>query len=245
MNRSQISLLQREIYGDQQERAFRLPCRSQSLPPLRSQSWASEDASFRPPQRSQSLKAKVKRLPLIIPQYVTALGEVQLGIGLDEDYDSDEEDRRNGVPITVSENRGRELTLEMMEDVFQRIEEKLEKKRELHKQLTIPKQGYLTTREWLFESRGVGWDAWIWLHFNILEDEYYERIDEIHKLECEIGHLETMLANFTDAQELDQNGWNVRGAGHRTWRSLNTDDKSDFDLLALELESRNYENIWQ
>ncbi|KAI1135934.1 hypothetical protein F5Y05DRAFT_118874 [Hypoxylon sp. FL0543] len=237
MNCSQISLLQREVYGDHRERAFRPPRRTQSLPPLKAQSWAPEYSSVKQPRRSLSLQVEVKGQPLVIPQCVAARGELQLGIEIEgEEYDSDEEDRRNGVPITVTENRGCELTSDMKEYVSRKIDEKLEEKRQLQEQLAISSQMYLTSREWLFESHGVDWDARTWLGFIALEDEYYEKTDEIYTLDCEIGHLETILANFTGVGQLPRGSWNVRTNGHRAWYSPDADYGRELEMLELEDE---------
>ncbi|KAI1413096.1 hypothetical protein F5Y13DRAFT_198847 [Hypoxylon sp. FL1857] len=221
MNRSQISLLQREVYGDPQEPTFKAPRRAFSLPPLKKQSATpGEEDVPEKPHRSISLKSAVKRLPLIIPERVR---DVQLGEGIsDEDYDSDEEDRRNGVPITVGENRGGALTSEMKADVLQKIVEKQQKLCQLQCQLIIPRHRYLLARECLFESLGLNWHTHIWSYFNALEDEYYEKRAEVDKLECEISHLETILASFTGVH-LSRSSWDIKDDGNRILPSSNAD----------------------
>ncbi|OTA68706.1 hypothetical protein K449DRAFT_429585 [Hypoxylon sp. EC38] len=222
MHHSQISLLRREMYGNSQRRSLRTPRRAQSLPPPNKQNAPRVKGESEKPQRSLSLKLRVMRLPLIIPRHIARNAQLDIETW-DEDYDSDEEDRRNGVPIIVVEDRGCELTSKMKTDVAQKIEQRLEKICSLQKQFRILRFIYLTVREFLFKSRGPDWDECMWSRFNTLEDEYCEEKDEIYELECEITHLETILGNLTNAQLLSRNGWAIKGNGKRSWCSSSGD----------------------
>ncbi|KAI1404370.1 hypothetical protein F4819DRAFT_483765 [Hypoxylon fuscum] len=184
---SQGSDLQKDIYEGAQERQFQK--RSRSVSSFKRQCWVEEYEHVlgQTPQRSVSLKSKVKNLPRVLHC---------VPVHKDDDYDSDLEDLENGVPIFYSENQGCPFSPSMKEETSQKVEEKLKEKRHHLGELSITKKRYFTACEWYTEQKGLDWDACIWRFFLTLEDSYMDLADEVHNLTSEINDLEAMLASF-------------------------------------------------
>ncbi|KAI1209324.1 uncharacterized protein F4807DRAFT_467877 [Annulohypoxylon truncatum] len=180
--------------------------------------------------RSISRSSKVKHLPSTLPQYLaTVRGSRLVSQPEDEDYDSDEEDRKNGVPIIVTENRGCKFNPTMTTNVSREIREKLEKKRKLQELQAIAEPRYLQARARYFERRGLDWDIQVWSNFFRLEDNYFKITDKIYNIECEITNLEAKLSSFTTNHIFNRKTghWNIEGNGTRTWFLDGGDNKQD------------------
>ncbi|KAI1100816.1 hypothetical protein F4804DRAFT_335855 [Jackrogersella minutella] len=219
----QIPILQQGVCGDAQEQVSgkQFQRRSNSVPTRKTRSWApvEEYSSNKKPQRSVTLNSKVKNIPSVIAQCVASIrGSQLISNPEDEDYDSDEEDRRNGVPIIVLKNPGCKITPAMTTNVRREIQAKREEKYQLQKKIAIPKQRYFEARGYYFENRGRDWTARMWSYFTGIEDYYFKMADKIYDLECEIGQLETKLASFLDHDRLPSVGrWVVNPNGTRIW----------------------------
>ncbi|KAI2463129.1 hypothetical protein F4781DRAFT_417575 [Annulohypoxylon bovei var. microspora] len=225
-----ISMSLRKMYEDAHEKTsgkhfHHFHRRSYSVPSLKilNQVHEEEHVLGESPQRSISRNSKIKHpkpLHHTIPQYLATVRNSRLALrSEDEDYDSDEEDRRNGVPIIVTENRGCKFSSAMVTSVSRKIEEKQEEKCRLQKLLVEPKSKYLEARAWYFENRGMDWNVRMWSHFIELEDEFFKITDQIYNLECEITNLETRLSSFVDCKRLSPTGhWDIEEDGTRTFR---------------------------
>ncbi|KAL7620564.1 hypothetical protein AAE478_009559 [Parahypoxylon ruwenzoriense] len=221
---AQVSTSRRESYGDSQERVFerRDRRRSQSVSSLGRRSWAPEREFGEILQRSASLISKAKRLPQVIPQCIQAIDSHRLyKPGEDEDYDSDEEDRRNGVPITVSENRGCELTPSLKAYIFLEKAKRLDEKHRLKKLLSVQGSKYFSARKSYFECHGQNWNVSTWESFLVLEDIYFEMVDKLRDLDFEIEHFNTALISFGD--HYVSGSW-IREDGLLTWSPSSDSD---------------------
>ncbi|XXH02940.1 hypothetical protein Hte_009330 [Hypoxylon texense] len=210
--------------------------RSRSLPTLRSEIWTSEEnfVAGGERQRRCSIRSKVRRLPDAIRQ-VPCVGDI--------DYDSDEEDRRNGVPITFSERRGCALDPSLIEKISQNLEESLEEKRCLMELLSVTKRRYLKVCNWFSDGPGFHWNASTRHYAFALEDRYYQLTNEKNQLDSEISHLETMLISFESHSYLPKGSttqYNSNGTGW-LWSSSNDYDKLLADeMFPLEFDGKDY-----
>lgn len=167
--------------------------------------------------RGISQSSKTKHFPSKIPQYLATVISPRLVSQFDEEYDSDEEDRENGVPIIVTGNNGCEVSPTMIKNVRCELEEKLEKKGQLRRLLVIPEPRYLKARAQFFQKHGMDWDAQMWSYFIAIEDEYFKINDQLYRAECEIDNLETKLSSLEDRNVLPSGHWNIETDGTRTW----------------------------
>lgn len=233
--------MRKEIYGGTRGKVFQNQShrRSRSLPTLKSDIWISEQkyVAGEEPQRNCSIKSKVKQLPDAIRQ-VPCVGDI--------DYDSDEEDRRNGVPITFSERRGCPLSPSLIEKVSQNLQESLEEKRCLVELLSVTKRRYFKVCNWFSDGPGFHWNASTRHYVFALEDRYYQLTSEKHQLDSEISHLETMLISFGSHKGISKSGvMRDYNAGNGwVWRSSNAYDKLQAGkILPLEYEGKDYNMI--
>ncbi|KAF3069655.1 hypothetical protein GL218_07948 [Daldinia childiae] len=110
----------------------------------------------------------VKRLPEII------IARCNGRSAKNEDYDSDEEDLRNGVPTTYSQHRGGQFTPDMKTTVAERHDELICRKSELQGELYTAKQRYLDARDWFINASNPQWDAKKCFKYRQLEDNYVD-----------------------------------------------------------------------
>ncbi|KAI1652761.1 hypothetical protein F4813DRAFT_400838 [Daldinia decipiens] len=194
---NQISTLQREIYGVHEmisERTSRQ--RSESLPSLRRRVKALEEEHGYDRRRSSCtfLKDKVKRLPELI------IARCHYRSAKNEDYDSDEEDERNGVPTVHTQHRGGQFTSDMRTVVAERHEELIDRKCELQGELYAAKQRYLDARDWFINtSSNSQLDAKKCFRYRELEEKYVGLTRKYFKLEDDINELQAMLLSFGES----------------------------------------------
>ncbi|KAI0845430.1 hypothetical protein F5Y00DRAFT_265526 [Daldinia vernicosa] len=221
----QISTLQREIYGIHElisESTSRQ--RSKSLPALRRRIKAfEEEHGCDKRHRSYTvLKDKVKRLPeLIIARYNGKSAKT-------DDYDSDEEDRRNGVPTIHTQGRGGQFNPDMKTIVAERHGELIDRKCELQRELHAAKQRYLDARDWFVNTSNPQWDAKKCFAYRELEDNYVDLTRKYFELEDDINELQAMLLSFGESVSVpapvpvQKSGhWDMNTRRSRIWTLAN------------------------
>ncbi|KAI1451846.1 hypothetical protein F4805DRAFT_70736 [Annulohypoxylon moriforme] len=209
--RNSISL--KKMYKGTQEQTSSFHRRCHSVPPLNILSRVREEGHV----LGESLHRHISRNSHAIPRYLATFRDSLLpSQSEDEDYDSDEEDRINGVPIIVTGNQGCKFSPTMITNVEREIKEKLERKRQLQKLLAMPEARYLEARTRYFQNRGMDWDTQMWSYLLTTEDEYFEITSQIYGLEYEITNLEAKLSSFIDHKRLlPTSQWNIE-SGTRT-----------------------------
>ncbi|CAJ2499729.1 Uu.00g025820.m01.CDS01 [Anthostomella pinea] len=196
-----------------------LPQRSSTLPVARREGWAREKPYVlgEKPSRSISLTTKVKgRITNLAvechPRYRGSGGsngaEAEAEAEADG-YDSDEEDRRNGVPVTVVEAN------HIQEDRQAALKSKIEtlqcRRKELQARFEAHSGRYLAYRRLFLSKRGpVGWSAERWAMFLVLEDDYFARRDRLWQLEERVQKIFTQCMSFQNHAELTS----MRNGGH-------------------------------
>ncbi|KAI1089412.1 hypothetical protein F5B19DRAFT_467428 [Rostrohypoxylon terebratum] len=219
ISRDQIFNILTMTFGDmyeESERRDRRRCRSvsSSIPSRVREKRHSLGESF---HRNISQTSRIKHLPSKIPQYLATVISPRLVPRSEEGYDSDEEDRKNGVPIIVTGNKGYKVSSTTIRNARLQLEEKFEQKSQLQRLLAIPESRYLEARLRFFKNHGMDWDAEMWSYFITLEDEYFQINDQIFEAECEIDNLETKLSSLENRNLLPSGHWNIERDGTRTW----------------------------
>ncbi|KAI0105851.1 hypothetical protein F4814DRAFT_452233 [Daldinia grandis] len=219
----QISTLQREIYGIHELISQRISRqRSKSLPaPRRRIKPFEEERGYDKRRMSCTLlKEKVKRLPEII------IGRCNYRSSKKEDYDSDEEDRRNGVPTTHTQRGGSQFNPDMKTIVAERNEELMDRKCELQGELYTAKQRYLDARGWFINTSNSQWDAKKCAKYRELEENYVNLTRQYFKLEDDINELRAMLLSFGESVPVpapvwESGYWDMNTRHSRIWTLAN------------------------
>ncbi|KAI2616168.1 hypothetical protein GGS26DRAFT_603926 [Hypomontagnella submonticulosa] len=220
MNR--IESLQKEVYGDWDNRnsaPAAYPQRSRSLPAIKGQTWVAKEAEYVPGKKPQRSRSVFEPIPEIVPYCVAAIESIQRDYGADEDYDSDEEDRRNGVPVVVLEDRGREYNPLMKAKASHMIKKKLEEKHQLEERALPAKRRYLAACRWLSVTRGRDWDARMWSFFTNLERTHDDLANKIDELEFDLNELEAILLSFEISHASSNESPQINDTGGRSWFS--------------------------
>ncbi|KAI5855121.1 hypothetical protein GGS23DRAFT_589910 [Durotheca rogersii] len=207
-NMARTASVRREIHRYSQGQIWEAQSRRRSRSvPLSRESWAPEREYGEILQRSVSLMSRARRRPHSIVSECTSPDgrDKRREQPAYEESESDEEDRRNGVPITISQNRGCELTPCLRAYISRERDRKLADKRQIQKQLSSQKSKYDWARQCYFETRGQNWDADTWAAFIALEDAYFETVDKLNSLEFEIDQFSTALLSFKDHGRIS--GW--------------------------------------
>ncbi|KAI1475715.1 hypothetical protein F4774DRAFT_273613 [Daldinia eschscholtzii] len=212
---SQISTLQREIYGSC-ELMFVKPSRqrSKSLPILRRRRRTLEEkqAPGKRRERSASLRATVKHL------HERILSGFICGSVDDDDSDSDEEDRRNTVPMVYTLRRGGEFNSDMKIRVAERHQELLEHKYELHGELYTAKQRYNDACERLHDTACSNWDADTYRRHRDLEENYLNLTRKLLELDNDLNELQAMLLSLGDGVPMLVDGqWDMNRRAPLIW----------------------------
>ncbi|KAI0544780.1 hypothetical protein F4679DRAFT_589129 [Xylaria curta] len=117
---------------------------------------------------------------------------------LQDDYDSDEEDRRNGVPIRYSDGECHPFKESMKHEA----ETELQRLKKHHKELSAAldewKGPYEEGRRLYFETRGLGWTEQQWNQFLSTEDSYFDIRDKLFAVEDKMGHNTAQMHLFKE-----------------------------------------------
>lgn len=220
---NQISTLQREICGIHELLSgMASRHRSKSLPALRKRikAFGEEHGCDKRRRSCTLLKNKVKRLPEII------FARCNCRNARNEDYDSDEEDRRNGVPTVHTQRRGGQFTSDMKTIVAERHEELIARKCELQRDLYTAKQRYLDARDPFINTSNARWDAKKCFKYRELEDNYVDLTRKYFKLEDDINELQAMLLSFGESVSVPVpvrkiGNWDMNTRRSRIWTLAN------------------------
>lgn len=230
--------LRKEIYGGFRSKVVhnKLQKRARSLPPPRRPSlvWEQEHEVERKSQHDCPIRDAVKQVPMDM------LHEVPRS--RDEDYDSDEEDRRNGVPIIVLERTGCPLNPSLIEKVTHNLDEALEEKDILIKLLSITNRRYVKVCSWFSQAEGYQWNQATKHYAMKLEDRYFQLMEEKHQLDSEISHIRTMLMSFKAHEPPSQfPSLKTKPSGSMSWASSGNYERfQSGEILPLEYEGKDY-----
>ncbi|KAI1760783.1 hypothetical protein GGR53DRAFT_525705 [Hypoxylon sp. FL1150] len=234
------SSLRKEIYSGFRSKPFhrKLQKRASSLPSSRrpSNGWEREHEAENKPQRDCPVRGVVKQIPDVFRE-VPFFGDLE--------NDSDEEDRKNGVPIIFSEPRGCPLSPRLIEKVSQNLEEALEEKDSLIELLSITKRRYFKVFNWSSDAEGYHGDRATKQYALKLEDRYLQLIEEKHQLESEISHLRTMLMSFKNHITPSQTAGTKTGPGGSiSWAASDGYERFQSGaIFPLEYEGTDYNFI--
>ncbi|KAI1465364.1 uncharacterized protein F4812DRAFT_461672 [Daldinia caldariorum] len=215
---SQISSLQREIYGSH-ELIFVKPSRqrskSQPIPKRRRRLFEDEQAPLdKRRERSASLKDRFKQFH---ERMLTHLGCKSTD---DESSDSDGEDQWSLIPTIHTLRRGGKFNSVMKARVAEKHQELLECSYELRGELYTAKQRYNNAREWLYNTARSDWSAGTCRKYRELEDNYLNLTRKVFELDDNLNELEAMLLSFGGGVPVPVpvgGRWNMNRRGSRVW----------------------------
>ncbi|KAI1342737.1 hypothetical protein F5Y15DRAFT_412421 [Xylariaceae sp. FL0016] len=189
-----LTTLRKQLYGNGPAGAFEKQPRerAQSMPMLRRTSVPEKSYVLDFPSRSTSVKTSkplltTKKAQSNLKSAFKAIKEEVFND--DEDYDSDEEDRRNGVPTTISEASTQKPQRKLVEEAQANIDRLKALRKELKKdyaQIGITYQRY---RNRFALRRGMDWNAARWEKFLLVEGIYFDLQKRILMVEDEIQNL--------------------------------------------------------
>ncbi|KAF2970088.1 hypothetical protein GQX73_g3431 [Xylaria multiplex] len=119
-----------------------------------------------------------------------------------DDYDSDEEDRRNGVPITYSHNQGLPFRASMKEELeaeFWRLKLHAD---ELSVTLRDWEPSYMELRRAILGPFKLTWTPSQWEEFLALEDAFFTLQDELFSLQDKMQNINAQMYLFLDRRNL-------------------------------------------
>ncbi|KAH9892176.1 hypothetical protein F4778DRAFT_328167 [Xylariomycetidae sp. FL2044] len=185
------------------------PARTNSLPALQRKSWVPEPKHYlgEKPHRSISLttkaQARCQALRVCEPRCPSICASVNLGVPVGEDealdYDSDEEDRRNGVPIFYCRKRGRRYSDSMRQKCREDLEQVLEQRRLQKSVVAAHRTDYRRLQRRYSASaqaQAPDWSPARWTHFLVTEELYSRETRLMDKLENKAMRLEAKKLCF-------------------------------------------------
>ncbi|KAI0905732.1 hypothetical protein F4823DRAFT_117802 [Ustulina deusta] len=174
--------------------------RCRSAPPQTTGSWVAREKPARYDQGRSRLAEAIKPEP--ITEEPDGLIPTQL-----DGYDSDEEDRRNGVPITYSQGqfcRYQAATKYEIEVEFKRLKLYGD---ELSATLGEWKLGYMELRRHFSETLSPNMTVAQWENFLVLENAYFTLKDELFDVQDKMEHLNAQMYLFLDYTCSDDGFW--------------------------------------
>ncbi|KAI0533352.1 hypothetical protein GGR58DRAFT_117270 [Xylaria digitata] len=119
-----------------------------------------------------------------------------------DDYDSDDEDRRNGVPTTYSHNRCVPFRASMKQELeaeFRRLKLYAD---ELSATLRSWEPSYKELRRAILGPFKLTWTASQWEEFFVLEDAFFTLQDELFTLQDKMQNVNAQMYLFLDYRNL-------------------------------------------
>ncbi|KAI0436286.1 hypothetical protein F4803DRAFT_240487 [Xylaria telfairii] len=171
-----------------------------------------------------------------------------------EDYGSDEEDKRNGVPTRYSENKCRPFRASMkrrIEAEFQRLKQRFER---LSTTLREWEGWYKKARRLFFKTLGLDWAESDWAKFRSLENSFFDLQGELFAVEDKMERRNAQMYLFMKhvgplnagvwLRERDTTIWALEGAAEQRARcgEYPVLEWSGVDYNATERTYENYEN---
>ncbi|KAI0158342.1 hypothetical protein GGR57DRAFT_460040 [Xylariaceae sp. FL1272] len=222
-----------------------MPSRAKSLnskiKPVSKVGCASRPSSPRPPSRASRYEEFIPeaigllRCSSVVPRVVdyTALDAVDDGAS-QTGYDSDEEDRRNGVPITYSQGPTRSYHPSMREEAEEEYMELKVERADIQELLEMKEQTYWIFRLLYFDYNGLDWTESRWLQYLELEDtvdlirqrlEAVEvRMQNVFAQICSYMDHGPTMANSVAYQQDDKTIWDPQGRFEDRWNFNNDGD---------------------
>ncbi|KAI1271620.1 hypothetical protein F5Y07DRAFT_404207 [Xylaria sp. FL0933] len=212
--------------------------RCHSAPPITRERWVAKQKEYVPfekPTRSVSVISRVRsdeKKPLLAREFrpipfdtdsLTPITE-EFGSSImsqeDGGYDSDAEDRRNGVPTTYSQNQLRVFRQERKVEVEKEFKALEVYDEQLSQSLCELEAEYMQFRR-EFVTFDVDWTAARWQQFLTLEDVYFALQDEAFDVQNQMQHKSAQMLLFMDGpcggvryedEETGIDVWSLEGA---------------------------------
>ncbi|KAI3322936.1 hypothetical protein HD806DRAFT_536117 [Xylariaceae sp. AK1471] len=214
--------LREQIYEDSEGRTFERPTRCNSLLLQKRERWvpAEKPAKGRGHGRLSRLALESR------PEPIAQDPEPDTVITTEEDgYDSDEEDRRNGVPITYAQDQGRAYHESMRNEMAAEFRRLTLHGNELAANLHRVEGSYMSLRRQFFKHFGMNWTASAWHGFLLLDETISTLQEQLFDVQENLEHryaemyslLDHPRPSKTSSWMQQENGtcvWTLEGTAH-------------------------------